>query len=183
MRSSYRFSVRAITLSLAISLPPALLLWLLAVVVALPARTSDAIRPFGAVAGLVSAVALGAAAVFCALAALILTMLPVSTIFGRLRIGPSGIAYIRWPFRRIVGQWSEVDHVSSTNLLGRTTVMLYIRRKSPGWERSIGPGVFGSRQFKIIPLSDFRGWSEGLIQHDLSQYAPRLLQPLTESPQ
>jgi hypothetical protein len=118
--------------------------------------------------------ALGAIALFVAIATIGLSMLPVSTMMSRLVIGPGGIAYSRWPFPRIICEWSELDHLSSTKVLGRNATMLYIRRSNPGWSIRMGAGILGSREYKTIPLSDFKGWSDGRIRHDLSEYAQTL---------
>jgi hypothetical protein len=140
----------------------------------LTVRAPQTSVPVESALGRLVVLALGAVALFLAIGTIGLIMLPVSTMMSRLLIGPGGIVYSRWPFRRIVCQWSELDHLASTTVLGRNATMLYVRRSAPGWSLRMGPGILGSREYKIIPLSDFKGWSDARILHDISEYVPRL---------
>jgi hypothetical protein len=105
---------------------------------------------------------------------LILPILLVNWICSYLKISAVGLEYHRWPFNTIVCFWSEVERISHGKYNGKPFASLLISRHEPGREISLGKAKLGSAKYKIVPLSDFKGWPEGNLSDELRTYAPRL---------
>ena len=100
--------------------------------------------------------------------------------FHYLEIKPEGIEYHRFPIKPVTASWTDVEKVVIGTIYGIRFATLLARRTTPGFEFKQGIVTFGSRIYKSIPLSDFKGWKEGVILAELRNYKPELM---VESPQ
>jgi hypothetical protein len=71
----------------------------------------------------------------------------------------------------ITATWSEVKAVRVGSRSGSATML--VRRTKPGFELDLGFMTLGSKEFKLIPLSDFTGWKDGRIAKEIKEYTPQ----------
>ncbi len=100
----------------------------------------------------------------------------ISFLFASLRISHEGIVYNRWPLPSVKATWDKCDRISTGQVASLSVATLLVRRETPGREFKMGTSTLGSRDFRFIPLSDFRGWSDGRIREEIRIYAPRLVE-------
>ena len=109
------------------------------------------------------------------LGALFLLLIPLSQlIFGYVTISSDGLEYRRWPFTKIFCPWNDVESIHMGNVQGLKYATLLIRRARPGLELRIGNNTLGSAKYRMIPISELRGWSDGSLLMDLRLHAPQL---------
>ena len=68
-----------------------------------------------------------------------------------------------------------MEKIETRRFLGILTTTLLIHRSKPGYEIELGPVTYGSVKYKMIPLSDFKGWKEGHILKEMKENKPDLI--------
>jgi hypothetical protein len=102
-------------------------------------------------------------------------ILLLGAFFHYLKITQEGIEYHRWPLKRVKVAWMDVEKISAGNIYGFRYATLLAHRISPGFEFKQSNITLGSREYRFIPLSDFKGWKEGIILEELKRYKPQLI--------
>jgi len=101
-----------------------------------------------------------------------LSVLAVGVFVHRLKLTPEGLEYQRWPLKQIAATWAQVEGLHIGKKTGSATLLVH--RIKPGFELDLGFMTLGSKDFKLIPLSDFTGWKDGRIALEMKKFAPKL---------
>jgi hypothetical protein len=93
-----------------------------------------------------------------------------------LRLSSQGVEIHYWPNYRESYSWSEIEHLGQCRTMGvMTCEALYLHHTSSASDHEIISRTAGLKQKRLIPLSDFRGWSHGRLARVLTRFIPEII--------